>query len=385
MSTGGLDNPAIRLVGSGPLYGVVLRRVDEPNRSVPHVFGALRGPVAHFCASGACGGEALGTGDDRKWTFTTESGDSDTRETLPPGRYRLHLVTEGTRPVEVTLRLDGLDGRAAYEADTPSRAIAGQLPRVGATATDQQASFGRTASLATHGLLTTITLVRTEQSAGTDIVPCFYEGGPPAGEAYGPTCPSSGGNITTVASPIPYIEHELAATIQKAGQWGIGAYVRSASPAPRAGSYGLWLPWDDGLAPRAGVPSDPSDPTEPAGSSAKPSEPAGTPATAPDRPRRLLTSASASADRGCVRAGVPWRVRLRFTLARPGRVTAATRTGRVVLRRRFGRGRHAVTLSIRRSTRCGPLRMVVRARAGRVSDARRLLVRFTRLSHRTAT
>lgn len=115
------SNRNVSYDGPGRIVGIVLVEEGAPvNRAFQVVSVQWT-----FCGEPGCKGKPY----DRTEITTTSRWGPGKRWKIPAGDYRLYLVADGA-PVDVTLRLDGLDGETALR---PSGAVAGRIAAPTAT------------------------------------------------------------------------------------------------------------------------------------------------------------------------------------------------------------------------------------------------------------
>lgn len=232
------ENRDISYEGRGRVIGIALVEEGAP---LSRAF-QLVGVEWDFCGKPGCA--------SRDRTVLTHASDWGSRRwKIPAGDYRLYLIADGA-PVEVELRLEGLEGRRTLR---PSGRVAGRIAiPTGAAHPSDNLFLGRarTMGMPTAGLLI------DGNSAGFDRTPhgsargaCFWrrgDDGDVVRSTPGPHCYEfaerggmgagfglAGGNSAWGIGNVP------------AGRWRSSYWAVNVSAFPRTDFLTLWLSYED--------------------------------------------------------------------------------------------------------------------------------------------
>lgn len=241
----------VRINGHGRVAGIVLVP-DPPPDSLTKDF-LVAGRFAR------CGQPGCGPGR-RPMTFEVHAfGDeANGRATLSPGDYRLYLLADG-QPVQVTLRLHGLDGTTTIQPSRPASAdFRSPEQTLVSSSAEPYFAAGDTFRAGVRGLILTALWARAEQEQDYLYGVCHQgdiSSAPPEA-IYGPHCEA----LAALTGGLTFVETTrsgkgfdtiLATTYtespapESGGKVGFGAWISASGPIKSSGFHGLFLSWDD--------------------------------------------------------------------------------------------------------------------------------------------
>lgn len=171
---------------------------------------------------------------------------------LPPGRYRLYVITSG--PARVTLHLPGLpSGETNVTTRTPGHArTVGMRKQAAIGSLSPIFSYGATGGLTRDkGLVLTVQWMRVPARAAEAFGACHYSPPPPSSLAYQvPNCAAA----RTIGGPNiakEYIGYVPPPDLLGESEWygvppgpsGMQTYMVVAGPVQSEGAEILWLSW----------------------------------------------------------------------------------------------------------------------------------------------
>lgn len=228
-------NPDLTIRGPGRFNGVFLVQQDVEKPAAVYA-GRFR-----LCYEPACN-------EGMSWFFMFPQG-IKWKKTLdiPPGRYRLYVVTDGA-PVSATLSLEGLKGERRI---SPSEGVSAT---VGSDAAEPPINNvyagGSTYALPNRGLGITSFWHDSSARVATVETDCLYKGRPPAPDAvaYGPACRALGGRAgagVSFAVP-PVVSGGGGGSISfdpqmPAGQWSYGGSYVAPEKVDFAAFISVWM------------------------------------------------------------------------------------------------------------------------------------------------
>lgn len=220
---------ALEASGGGRFFGFVLRPAGAPASDTRAIVG---GQIS-FCKTAGCvpdGPFVTVKGFGFEEAFT--GGQSFA---LPAGTYDLYLMTDGA-PVQLTIRLDGLDGTTEVEPETPiTMKVDSPAPSAtvdsGIGAGPSLFSAGSANPVGGAGGLTFQAVTLTGMGPGdSEAGLCWYENGPPPdGNYHGCLGATWGQEIGTLHSgEVHRTLYGIALVAPR--NWGLGGFVEAAIP-----------------------------------------------------------------------------------------------------------------------------------------------------------
>ena len=233
------SNPDVSVTGKSAVAGFYLRKES----------GQRHPPDLLFVNVAECSGERCRAGSTVIYSmFDHNMGDSNKRSEIPPGTYRLYLITDGS-PVAVSLRLHGLHGHSYVNPTQPAK-VSFEEPTVHVSEDNTGAvySTGDTQELRGDGFLYSALILEGENWGGGQYGDCLFKGDPPAPEevAY-QFCPppplSEGGWEEDNPDPLagPYLEGMETILYLRPDRWSYGMWYRVASRVETLTSHVFWL------------------------------------------------------------------------------------------------------------------------------------------------
>lgn len=231
------DQPATRLpfriTGDGRVVAAVLTQEVASGE-----IGS--GPSMYVWSLGRCAERACETtGFRTTWLFSENLVESDGRQVLPAGNYRLYLVADGA-PARVRIDLADLSG---YRRLSPSRPVQSELRTLAPlSAEDEEGSVyygGRRAPSEGSGFALAGLWLDGEGS-DTQAGSCIYETRtpPPGQTAFAPPCPAADVSTLSFASgdynEVGYFS--LGSFPQAMGLWR-----KAAETTQKAGGVTVWM------------------------------------------------------------------------------------------------------------------------------------------------
>ena len=326
-----------RVDGSGRFVGAVLARRSPAGLENAAVAVVGRFDQPTLCPGGCDHVITTAAGQLERDPNAPVSAWDPTKIPLPPGEYRLALVTDGT-PARVEVHLPGLDGERAFRPTAPLQPLQLEPPqREDPLGTGPAAVFSGGGMLSSPGVLAISAVAEGGDSGEVDFEACTYQDEAPA-MAFWPGCSQRTEHAV-------FFGHTYAAADQTfathwvfrlpGGTFSTGGNFFAAAPIRSAG-------WGAAFIPLGGPPAPVG--TDPAATGTDPPAPVGTdPAAVGTDPGRV-TLASRRVRRAGRRAlvtlrcsGGPCRGTLTFLGGRTVRFripAGASRTIRVPLGRK---------------------------------------------------
>ncbi|MGH2755251.1 MAG: hypothetical protein ACRDLB_12585 [Actinomycetota bacterium] len=177
-------NPDIVIEGGGPFAGFILTENPAPEQEVRTVLiaGRFQECDGRVCKQGPRPMNYMEPSDD--------FGRGPRMKKIPPGEYRLYLVTDGA-DTDVTFRLHGLRGSVKLHPTKQSSADMKPLrPNLSLDQGLSVSSAGNTYHLGPQGLVLVNLFLSAEEFKGIELGACLYSvpTAPPSEVSYGPHC-----------------------------------------------------------------------------------------------------------------------------------------------------------------------------------------------------
>ncbi|HYO60916.1 MAG TPA: hypothetical protein VEU29_03350 [Actinomycetota bacterium] len=232
------DQPATRLPfrirGDGRLVAAVLTQEAQPGE-----LGS--GPSLTIWSLGRCAERACETSGFRtSWMFSQNLVESDGRQVLPAGDYRLYFIADGA-PARVRIDLADLSG---YKRLSPSRPVQSELRTLAPLSVEDEEEGsvyygGRHAPFEGSGFALAGLWLDGEGS-DTQAGSCIYETRtpPPGQTAFAPPCPAADVSSLSFASS-DY--NEIGYFSVGALPLAMGLWRKAAETTQQAGGVTVWV------------------------------------------------------------------------------------------------------------------------------------------------
>lgn len=233
-NTFGTPNPDFRMGGRGRFVGIVI--MSEPPS--PDGLVVSMGNVSR-CIEPGC------VQDSFDWTRFTKAGRFVRKIRLPPGDYRLYLVTD-TQPVSGWLRLHGPTGKTNLQAGETAEASFDLMTTHLQPPLGPVMSAGDTFEFNETTYQFAATWLRGRPALLWEGGYCLYEGGVPEREAlaYSTMCEDMGARVWRHGGSVVSTQVEILfmnELVLAPGTWSFGNYYSGAWSVDETGSFLLQL------------------------------------------------------------------------------------------------------------------------------------------------